>query len=120
MISRAVCKIRFAPRSGFAYRMTGGIFQGANLADFSDAVALYTITNSPVDGAMASVFPTNTAAFHYLRYLSPNNGQGNIAELEFYSLGPHVSLLSGTIIGTMGSWNNSGNTDRKSTRLNSS
>ena len=51
--------------------MTGGIFQGANLADFSDAVPLYTITNTPVDGAIASIFPTNTATFRYLRYLSP-------------------------------------------------
>jgi beta-galactosidase len=112
-IARAVCKIRFAPRSGYASRMSGGAFQGANLTNFSDAVTFYTITNTPADGVVVSLFPTNTSTFRCLRYLSPNNGWGNIAELEFYSLGPHVSLLSGTIIGTSGSWNNSTNTKEK-------
>jgi beta-galactosidase len=112
-IARAICKIRYAPRSGFASRMTGGIFQGANLSDFSDAVALYTITNAPPEGTMTAQFPTNTTAFRYLRYLGPANGYGNISELEFYSLGPHNNLLTGTIIGTSGSWNNGGNTKEK-------
>jgi hypothetical protein len=31
-----------------------------------------------------SVAITNTAAFRYVRYLSPNGGWGNVAELEFY------------------------------------
>ena len=39
-IAQAICKIRYAPRSGYANRMPGGVFQGANLPDFSDAIAL--------------------------------------------------------------------------------
>ncbi|HEV2207633.1 MAG TPA: glycoside hydrolase family 2 TIM barrel-domain containing protein [Verrucomicrobiae bacterium] len=108
--ARVISKLRYAPRSGFANRMIGGIFQGANLPDFSDGIALYTVTTTPPDGTYTVQFPTNTAAFRYLRYVAPANGYGNIAELEFYSLGPHNNRLSGTLIGTSGSWNNSGNT----------
>jgi hypothetical protein len=93
--------------------MVGGVFQGANQADFSDAVALCTITNTPNDGTMSAQFPTNTTAFRYLRYQAPANAYGNIAELEFYSLGPHKNKLTGTVIGTSGSYNNSGNTIQK-------
>jgi beta-galactosidase len=112
-IARSISKIRYAPRSGYASRMTGGVFQGANLPDFSDAVALYTVTSVPPDGTMTAQFPTNPTAFRYLRYLAPVNGYGNISELEFYSLGPHNNRLTGAITGTSGSYNNSGNTKEK-------
>jgi beta-galactosidase len=107
-----ISKVRYAPRSGYESRMVGGVFQGANQPDFSDGVALCTISNTPADG-YAAQFPTNAAAFRYLRYLAPANGYGNVAELEFYSLGPHQNRLAGTIIGTSGSWNNDGNTIQK-------
>jgi hypothetical protein len=112
-VAQAICKIRYAPRSGYANRMNGGVFQGANLPDFSDAVALFTIMNTPPDGAMTAQYPANLSTFRYLRYLAPVNGYGNISELEFYSLGPHNNLQSGAIIGTSGSWNNGGNTKEK-------
>ncbi len=111
--ARVVGKIRYAPRSGYANRMNGGVFQGANLADFSDAVTLYTITSTPPDGVMTTLFPANSTAFRYLRYVCPANGYGNIAELEFYALGPHNNKLTGGVIGTSGSWNNNGNTIQK-------
>jgi beta-galactosidase len=108
-MARAVSKLRYAPRSGYESRMVGGVLQGANQASFSDAVTLYTITNTPADGYTAQ-FPTNTAAFRYLRYLTASANWCNLAELEFYSPGPHLYHLSGTIIGTSGSNTNSGNT----------
>jgi beta-galactosidase len=110
-VSTVVTKISYCPRSGFDSRMTGGIFQGANAADFSDAVNLYVITNTPTDGTMTSVPITNLNSFRYLLYLSPSNGFGNVAEVEFFSPGPHISRLTGQIIGTVGSWDNSGTTD---------
>jgi DNA gyrase inhibitor GyrI len=64
--------------------MVAGIFQGANLADFSDAVTLYTVAAQPATGVFTPVSITNAAAFRYVRYLAPNNGFGNVAELEFY------------------------------------
>ena len=38
----------------------------------------------PATGAFSSASITNTAAFRYVRYLSPNGGWGNVSELEFY------------------------------------
>ena len=64
--------------------MTNGIFQGANQANFSDAVALGIVGTQPTAGGFTSVSITNSAAFRYVRYLSPNGGYGNVAELEFY------------------------------------
>jgi hypothetical protein len=82
--SNAITQINYCPRSGFEGRMVGGIFQGANQANFSDAVTLYTVTTQPVAGMFTSVSISNTSAFRYVRYLSPNGGYGNVAELQFY------------------------------------
>ena len=83
-VSNVITKINYCPRSGFESRMVNGIFQGANRADFSDAVALYTVGTQPAAGGFTSVSISNTAAFRYVRYLSPNNGYGNVSEVEFY------------------------------------
>jgi enterochelin esterase-like enzyme/regulation of enolase protein 1 (concanavalin A-like superfamily) len=83
-VSNTIARINCCPRSGFESRMVGGILQGANRADFSDAVALYTIGTQPTSGAFTSMSISNTAAFRYVRYLSPNGGWGNVSELEFY------------------------------------
>ncbi len=83
-VSNVVTQINYCPRSGFESRMVGGIFQGANQANFSGAVALGTVGTQPTAGGFTSVSITNPAAFRYVRYLSPNGGYGNVAELEFY------------------------------------
>jgi poly(hydroxyalkanoate) depolymerase family esterase len=83
-VSNVITQINYCPRSGFESRMVGGILQGANQANFSDAVALYTVVSQPVAGAFSSVSVTNVTAFRYVRYLSPNGGYGNVAELEYY------------------------------------
>ena len=83
-VSNAITLINYCPRAGFESRMVGGIFQGANQSNFSDAVTLYTVASQPATGVFTSVSPTNTSAFRYVRYLSPNGGYGNVAELQFY------------------------------------
>jgi fibronectin type 3 domain-containing protein len=83
-VSNAITQINYCPRSGEESRMVGGIFQGANQTNFSDAVALYTVTTQPPSGVFTSVSITNTSAFRCVRYLSPNGGYGNVAELQFY------------------------------------
>ena len=83
-VSNAITQINYCPRPGFESRMVGGVFQGANQADFSDAVALYTVTAQPASGVFTSVNVTNSAAFRYVRYLAPNSSWGNVAELQFY------------------------------------
>jgi N-acetylneuraminic acid mutarotase len=86
-----ITQVQFVPRSGFASRMVGGIFQGSSTADFSSGVTnLYTITASPAGGVYTAEIITNTTSFQYVRYLAPVSGSGNIAELEFdgYVAGP--------------------------------
>jgi len=83
-VSNVITQINYCPRSGFESRMVGGIFQGANRADFSDAVTLCTVTTQPPTGVFTPVSITNTSAFRYVRYLSPDGGYGNVAELQFY------------------------------------
>ncbi len=83
-VSNEITQINFCPRSTFESRMMGGLFQGANQNNFSDALALYTVTTQPATGVFTSASITNTSLFSYVRYLSPDNGFGNVAELEFY------------------------------------
>jgi hypothetical protein len=103
-----ISKICFCPRATWSSRMVGGVFQGANASDFSDAVTLFTITTQPTDGVMTPLLNANTTPFRYVRYLSPPNGWGNVAELAFYTPGPHISLAAGAVLGTAG---NSGSAD---------
>jgi len=79
-----ITQISFCPRADFPGRMTGGVFQGANKEDFSDAVDLYTISSQPATGAFTTVEIDNKTAFRYFRYLSPNGGYGNVSEIEVF------------------------------------
>jgi poly(hydroxyalkanoate) depolymerase family esterase len=83
-VTNVITKINYCPRSGLETRMTNGVFQGANNPNFTGAVTLFTITNSPASGVFTSVTITNLTAFRCVRYLSPNGSWGNVAELEFY------------------------------------
>ena len=42
---------------------------------------------------MTAQIMTNTDAFRYVRYLSPNGGYGNIAEAQFYSPAPGLPVI---------------------------
>jgi hypothetical protein len=105
-VSNVITQINYCPRSGFESRMVGGIFQGANQAGFSDAVTLATVGTQPAAGAFTSASVTNAAAFRYIRYLSPNGGWGNVAELEFYGYASAIPantncpLMSMAVAGT--------------------
>jgi hypothetical protein len=84
-VSNIITQIKYCPRpGGFANRMPGGVFQGANQVNFSGAVTLFTITTQPPSGVLTSVNIANATAFRYVRYLSPNNSWGNVAEVEFW------------------------------------
>jgi fibronectin type 3 domain-containing protein len=81
-----VTQIKYCPRGGYAGRMVGGQFQGANVADFSSgAVTLFTVTTPPSDGVLTVRAVSNPTTFRYLRYIGPANGFGNVAEVEFWS-----------------------------------
>lgn len=81
--ARVFTQIQYAPRADQPARMVGGVFQGANIADFSDAVALFTVTNAPTVGCMTTQSVQNATSFRYVRYLGPEYGFCNIAEMDF-------------------------------------
>jgi fibronectin type 3 domain-containing protein len=98
-ISNVLTQFNYCPRTGFESRMVGGIFQGANRSDFSDAVTLATISSQPTANVFTPASTTNTSAFRYVRYVSPNGGWGNVAELEFFGFAfarPYVNVASST------------------------
>jgi hypothetical protein len=76
--------IRYYPRPNWSPRMVGGMFQGANAPDFSDAVTVYTIGYTPPEGSFTTVTIANSTVYRYLRYISPANGWCNVAEIQFY------------------------------------
>lgn len=94
-VRNVIRQIRYCPRTGFPERMTGGLLQGANQADFSDAVTLATVSAAPPTGQFTAVNVSSNAAFRYVRYLSPNGSWGNIAELEFYGFLASVPVPAG-------------------------
>jgi|GEM_PF-6930993 len=82
---RQVRQIRYFPRAGFEFRMISGEFQGANDASFNNHDVLHKVdaptagwNEVPVEGANA---------FRYLRYVGPQDGFANVAEIEFVSGG---------------------------------
>ncbi len=76
----------------------GGVFQGANNADFSDAVNLYTIQTVPVANVQ-SVQIQHTKKFRYVRFLNPSH-LCRINELYLYGnlAGHKSSILKGKLI----------------------
>ena len=101
--------IRFHPRSGWTQRMVGGVFEGTNGDQVTGPyTTIYTVTNNPpLAWTEVSV---SLLDYRYLRYRGPSGSYGNVAEIEFYHYGVK---LTGTGLGTPGSWSNSGNTFEK-------
>jgi len=99
-----VRQIRYAPRATFGNRMNGGVFQGANSADFSDAVTLFTISGAPTDGVLTTQVVNDNTAYRYVRYVSGPNGYCNVAEVQFVGLAAEkpVFLNGKDVIGTIG------------------
>jgi alpha-glucosidase len=97
---KAVTTIRYCPRANWSTRMFVGLFQGANAADFNDAVTLHVVGYTPPEGMFTSVALTNRAVFRYLRYVSPSNGSCNVSEIQFYGVSTTRTNLSARITGT--------------------
>ncbi|MDR0726101.1 MAG: discoidin domain-containing protein, partial [Prevotellaceae bacterium] len=88
----------------YSERMINGLIEGANQSDFSDATVLYTIKDA--NGARFSTAKIrNTGRFRYLRYVSPEKSNCNVAEIMFYN--DKGDKLGGKPIGTPGAYNNS-------------
>jgi hypothetical protein len=90
---KVITEIKYAPRSDqrdmMQRRMIGGIFQGCDSADFHTKITdLTAIKSKPEAAKFTSVQISNTNAFRYVRYLSPPQGIGNVAEIEFWGHDP--------------------------------
>ena len=67
---------------GFAKSMTGGIFEGANKPDFSDAELLYEISDIP-ESRMQKISINPIKPYRYIRYRRPI-GIFSIAEMKVF------------------------------------
>ncbi len=77
-------QVKFTCRNTFGSRMVGGKFQSSNDPTFATGVTtLGTISTAPANGVSTIMSFTGAVAQRYVRYLSPNNSYGDIAELEF-------------------------------------
>jgi len=97
---KAVTTLRYCPRNNWSTRMFVGLFQGANAADFSDAVLLHIVGYTPPEAMFTTVTLTNRAVFRYLRYLGPANGSCNVAEIQFYGVSTAPTNLTATVTAT--------------------
>lgn len=79
-----ITKIRYMRTSFKETNMKGGMIEGANNADFSDAIPLYWITDQPQMGAWNEVKVNISLGVRYVRYMGPMGDYSRIAELEFY------------------------------------
>ena len=79
-----ITRIYFCPRADMADCMTLGIFEGANNADFSDAIPIHMIKSTPREGMKNIVRPKCSRGFRYVRYIGPHDMRCNIAEIRFY------------------------------------
>jgi len=88
-VRKIIRSVYFVGRNDFATRMGGGKCQVSSTPDFSrDVTDLFTIDAGRINGATnGRIFgfaaPNSPATARYARYLSPDAGYGNIAELKF-------------------------------------
>jgi len=79
-----ITSVKYAPRSGQESRMVGGYFQVSNIADFSTATTIFTISATPSAGSLTSQTVSVSGTWQYVRYVGPSTGYCNVAELEFW------------------------------------
>ncbi|MCD7713959.1 MAG: CotH kinase family protein [Prevotella sp.] len=81
-----ITRVGWSPRNASVgeERVVLAVFEGANEADFSDAVPLFMNDAAGTIGAMSYADVNVSRAFRYVRYVGPNNSHCNIAEAEFY------------------------------------
>lgn len=85
--TKQVIAIRFSPRLDYAHRMIGGKFQVSDNPNFNNAKTIYTIPSGlDFSGGNILIESKNSANgginARYVRYVSPNGGFGNIAEMK--------------------------------------
>lgn len=95
-----VTKIRFVPRANQPGRMTGGRFQGCTDGPTSGCHDLATVPWSPTYDWHQLVV-TDPTPYRWLRYVSPDNGYGNVAEIQYYTAPPTAGRVAVTAPATL-------------------
>ncbi|MDR0762897.1 MAG: CotH kinase family protein [Bacteroidales bacterium] len=79
-----ITKIAYCPRYDWAGRLLLGVFEGANNPDFTDAIPIYLITETPQQDTVTEREINCSKGFRYVRYIGPNDVRCNIAEVAFW------------------------------------
>lgn len=87
-------------------RMIGGVFEGSNDPDFRQKEVLFLIEKQP-ERLRTMAYSRSLTPCRYVRYMGPEKGHCNVAEIEFYEAGGLLPL-SGRIIGTPGCYQQDG------------
>ena len=84
--AHVITRVGWSPRNASVGedRVLLGVFEGANRADFMDALPLYIIPEKGKIGTMSYAAVECSKGFRYVRYIGPTEARCNIAELEFY------------------------------------
>ena len=131
-------QIKYMPRHNQGALMVGGVFQGANQVNFSDAVTLHTVTQAPNDsrtlvqtipnkedaytGVYTTVAIANTGSYRYVRYVGPAGSRSNVGSILFYGKGLFGGATSvdviidntdSTRVNVAGSWTTSNSSSQR-------
>jgi len=81
-----ITRVGWSPRNDGKgpQRVVLGLFEGANSADFTDAIPLYLNPATGKIGEMSYADVSCSRGVRYVRYVGPNDARCNVAELEFY------------------------------------
>ncbi len=79
-----ITRIGYSPRITQPTRVVTALIEGANNADFSDALPIYIIKQPAPERVMTYADVSCSRGFRYVRYVTPNDKRCNLAELEFY------------------------------------
>ena len=79
-----ITKVGYSPRLTQGSRVELAVFEGANQADFSDALPIAMVKESASPSVMHYLDVNCSRGFRYVRYVGPADARCNVAELEFY------------------------------------
>ena len=79
-----ITKVGYSPRVSQEGRVQMALIEGANQADFSDALPIGLIKEPGQSGKMQYLPVEVTRGFRYVRYVGPDDARCNLAELAFY------------------------------------
>ncbi|MDR0874371.1 MAG: CotH kinase family protein [Prevotellaceae bacterium] len=80
-----ITEVKWCPRDGQPNdRLLTAVFEGANRADFSDAIPLHVIANNSPANQLSSATVNSSKGYRYVRYVGRRDSRCNVAELEFW------------------------------------